>query len=311
LGPQPLASFLGSYRGHPAGAAHRLLVLFNGFRADDDLTPWHALLADVEHDEIRLEHPVLDLAAYREAAGRVTAERYCFLNSFAVVRADGWLEALEHALGAPGVGLVGASGSWGSIRSYNRFMLGLGGRYARVFDDRRETIATLTAVAARHDPSVQDGGHAPLHFARELLERSHGFGPFPAPHIRTSAFMLEGEVLRDLTVPELKHKADALRLESGRNSITAQVERRGLTSAVVGRNGCSYSSPEWPASETFWQADQGNLLIADKQTEDYERGDAAARVALSRYAWGEAAAPGSPAGAPASRQAPETASEQL
>jgi hypothetical protein len=285
-------------------------VLFNGFRSDDDLTAWRTLLADLDHDELRLERPVLDLAAYRKAAEYVPARRYCFLNSYSMVRADGWLETLERALNEPDVGLVGASGSWGSIRSYNRFILGLGGRYARVFDDRRETITTLTAVAARQDSSVPRGGHAPLRFARELLERSHGFGPFPAPHIRTSAFMLEADMLRGLTVPELKHKADALRLESGRNSITAQVERRGVTAAVVGRDGRAYSSEEWPASGTFWQADQGNLLIADKQTEDYELGDATARVALSRYAWGEAAAPGIPNLAPASRQAQGTASER-
>jgi hypothetical protein len=272
-----------------------LIVLFNGFGVDDDLSPWQALLTNVDHQELRLERPVLDLAAYGEAAAMLPAERYCFLNSYSVLRADGWLETLERALRAPGVGLVGSSGSWGSIRSYNRFMLGLGGPYARVFADRRQTTATLASVAARHDPSAQGGGHEPLRFARNLLERSHGFRAFPAPHIRTGAFMLDANLFRGLAMRGLKHKADALRLESGRDSITARVMRLDLKAVVAGSDGRWYPPHEWPASETFWQADQANLLIADKQTEDYELGDAAARVALSRYAWGDAAAPGAPA----------------
>ena len=34
LGPEALARFLDSYRHHPAGVEHRLLMVFNGFRAD-------------------------------------------------------------------------------------------------------------------------------------------------------------------------------------------------------------------------------------------------------------------------------------
>lgn len=288
LGTQPLARFLECYRRHEAGSAHRLVMLLNGFGTADDLSPWRELLSDVEHEELRLEHPVLDLAAYREAARGVSADRYCFLNSYCEVLADGWLAALQDALVTHNAGLAGPSGSWGSIRSYNRFMLGFGGHYARVFPDRRATLATLQAVAARGDPSNGEGRHAPLHFLRELAARSHGFRSFPSPHIRTSAFMVDAEVFRGLRMPALRTKPDALRFESGRRSMTAQVERKGLTPLVVGRDGAVFSAKDWASSGTFWQADQENLLIADKQTADYELGDAAARAALSRYAWGNA-----------------------
>jgi hypothetical protein len=305
LGPQPLARFLESYRRYPSGAQHDLLVLLNGFEPDQDLTPWRDLLAGIEYEEMRLARPLLDLAAYREVAAGTSARRYCFLNSYCVLRADGWLALLERVLDQAGAGLVGPSGSWGSIRSYNRFMLGLGGPYAHVFGDRRETGATLAAVAARNEPDDGGGGRAPLRFARALLERSWGFQAFPAPHIRTSAFMIDADVLRLLRVPALKRKADALRLENGRDSITAQVARLGLRALVVGRDGRGYSEDEWPESETFWQGEQQNLLIADKQTDDYALGDAAAREALSRYAWGGQARPTGPP-APALEQTEPT-----
>ncbi len=56
----------------------------------------------------------MDLDHYREAADRVVAERYCFLNTVSVILADGWLANLEKALVAPGVGMVGATGSYES-----------------------------------------------------------------------------------------------------------------------------------------------------------------------------------------------------
>ncbi len=291
LGPRPLARFLDSYRRHEAGTPHRLLMLLNGFSAEQDPAPWRVLLADIEHEELRARRQMLDLAAYMEAAAQVPAKRYCFLNSYSVVLADLWLRALERALSGPGVGIVGPTGSWGSICSYQRFMLGLGGPYAGVFGNRHAAVAALMAAGARADPEPQQGGREPLAYARTLLEQAHGFARFPAPHIRTNGLMVEAEVLRRVTIPRLERKIDAYRLESGRKSLTAQIEGMGLTAAVVGRDGRAFAPDQWPASRTLWQGEQENLLIADNRTEDYELGDADARAALSRYAWGEDADP--------------------
>jgi hypothetical protein len=290
LGPGALARFLDSYKRHDAGAAHRLLILFNGFREGDDLAPWRVLLAGLEYDELRLERPMLDLSAYREAATRFPAERYCFLNSFSVVLADNWLRALERTLCGPGVGLVGATGSWASVSSYLRFMFGLGGSYARLFPDRRAAVATLTAAGARNAPVKHQ--REPLEYARFVLGQLHGFAPFPAAHIRTTGFMVKSGVLDRVAMPRLPRKIDAYRLESGRQSLTAQIAAMKLATLVVARDGRAYPPDQWAASHTLWQGDQENLLIADNRSEDYELGDNTTRRALSRYAWGEAADPG-------------------
>jgi hypothetical protein len=295
LGPEPLSRFLNSYRRHDAGASHTLLVILNGFQPGDDLNPWRRLLAGVEHEELKLERRVLDLVAYARATEHVEAERYCFVNSYSVVLADNWLRALEGALAAPGVGLVGATGSWGSVRSYNRFMLGFGGPYASIFSDRRATNKAIAAVSAE-PPSEQSATertkHEPVRFARALLEGSYGFSPFPAPHIRTNGFMLTREVLCSLQLSRTRRKGDAYRLESGRRSITAQVEGLELAARVVARDGRAYDVAEWHASRTLWQGRQENLLIADNQTASYEHGSGEIREALSRYAWGRKADPG-------------------
>jgi hypothetical protein len=92
-------------------------VLLNGFSGGQDLAAWRAPLADVEHEVLRLERPLLDLAAYREAAERIPAQQHCFLNSYSVILHDNWLAILVDHLSEPGVGIVGAGGSFESAYS--------------------------------------------------------------------------------------------------------------------------------------------------------------------------------------------------
>jgi hypothetical protein len=110
-GLEPAERFLASYREHPAGADHRLLLTLAG--PDCDRAPWRRAFAAVEHEELELGEG-MDLDHYRAAAAQVVAERYCFVNTVSVVLADGWLGHLERALLAPGVGMVGATGSFES-----------------------------------------------------------------------------------------------------------------------------------------------------------------------------------------------------
>jgi hypothetical protein len=114
-GIEPAERFLASYREHPAGAPHRLLLLLAG-PEDQDRDPWRRAFADLDHDELALGEG-MDLDHYREAAERVVAERYCFVNTVSVILADGWLGKIERALLAPGVGMVATTGSYESPNS--------------------------------------------------------------------------------------------------------------------------------------------------------------------------------------------------
>lgn len=302
LGDAPLRRFLASYREHDAGAEHELVVLFNGV----DRAQRGALLEaleGVEHRLLQTEQPMQDLPAYAWVGGRLEHERLCFLNSYSTILVHGWLAKLDRALERPRAGLVGASGSWGSIRSYLRFSLGLGGPYAKVFEDRRATIATLEAIAEGRETATPKRRRIPvLTYGAAVLDQAHGFTTFPAHHVRTTGFMLSRELFASLRMPPVERKNDAYRLESGRRSISAQVVKRGLDLLVVDRDGRSFGAGGWAASRTFWQGAQEQLMIADNQTASYEQGDAAVRDVLARYAWGALADPASeelaPQGAP-------------
>lgn len=270
LGPAPLRRFLRSYHAHPAGAEHELTIVLNGAagtgRKDDSTTvadapgagaddAAHALLAELEgtdHRLIALERPVLDLAAYGEAARRLEHERVCFVNSYAVILADGWLGLLADALDRPDVGLVGAGGSWESQAEWVR------GRVR----------------------------HWPLQLAR-LPRARRDYPRFPNPHVRTNAFMLDRRAVVEMGLERAEDKRATYLLESGRKSITRVVQDRGLRAVVVGRDGRAYDVEDWPASRTFRSGEQENLIVADNQTRDYQAASRRRRRRMSRDSWGE------------------------
>jgi hypothetical protein len=293
VGVDVVRRFVSSYRAYSAGAAHRLTLLANGFTGLDDprLVAAKLEFEGIEHDEIVLDRPLLDLAAYSVAAERLAPARCCFLNSYSAILAPNWLTHLSQAIDLPDVGLAGASGSWGSMRSFVRFQFGLGGAYGRVFGDRRATTRTLAAIDRRNSPDAPPPRflQGKLITARRTVEQTHGFAPFPAPHIRTTGFMIETTTLAQLRAGPLESKIATYRLESGTASITAQVQRLGLRTLVVDRHGRQFEPGDWPASRTFWQGGQENLMIADKQTAHYAEVDDAGREVLAGFAWGERA----------------------
>jgi hypothetical protein len=265
LGPDPVRAFLRSYHAHPPGIAHELVIVLNGAPADagpnradggavgaltrDGLA---AELVGTAHRLIALERPVLDLAAYGLAARALSHPRLCFLNSYSVILADGWLAMLAQALDDPGTGLVGTTASWESQSQWVR------GR-------------------ARYWPYQL----ARLRGARRDYPR------FPNPHIRTTAFMIERAILLAMNLDAARDKRDTYLLESGRRGITRQVLERALRAVVVGRDGRVYGVKDWAASRTYRSGAQENLLVADRRTADWLAASPRLRRRLSRDAWGD------------------------
>jgi hypothetical protein len=265
LGPEPLREFLRSYHAHPAGAEHELVIVLNGAESEPTRAASggagaragrEALLAElrvVEHRLIVPERPLLDLPAYGLAARQLQHERLCLLNSYSTVLVEDWLGRLARALGAPGVGLAGATGSWESQAEWVRGKL-------------------------RYWPYQLAG----VRRARREYPR------FPNPHIRTTAFMLDRLLLLELGLERAADKHATYLLESGRRSVTRQLEERKLRPVVVGRDGVAYEVEDWPQSATYRAGGQRNLLVADRRTNDWERASPRLRRRLSDDAWGPA-----------------------
>ncbi|HKR78258.1 MAG TPA: hypothetical protein VJR69_01030 [Nitrospira sp.] len=256
-GIEPFKQFLESYLKYPAGIRHELLILYKGFTRSAERAPYEALLSGVRHSFLTVADFGFDLRAYFIAAERSTSEYLCFLNSFAVLMDKDWLLKLYRHIRKPDVGLVGATGSWGSLRSGQVRKLPLWKKILKPF--------VRPARRAYFD----------LYF-----------DTFPNYHIRTNGFMISRNTMGRIRRGVILTKMQVYRLESGKNSITKQVEQMGLTAVVVGKDGLSYDKEEWASSGTFWRGDQSNLLISDNQTRNYDNGDADDRRMRQLFAWG-------------------------
>jgi hypothetical protein len=301
LGPAPLREFLASYRRYPAGIEHELVVVLNGVSSDQR----PALLAElegVEHRLLDLAAPVQDLAAYVQAAGCLKHERLCFLNSYSSILAADWLAKLAHALDQPRAGLVAATGSWASVRSATMNALFLPNPYRGVVPERKVAREQLLAIELeRGDEEIDRQEPQPRTLIGSVLATLQSLPPmpeqllrfegFPAEHLRTNAFVVERETFVGLQTGGIERKMDAYLLESGRRSLTRQVQSLGLRALVVDRDGAVYDHEDWPSSRTLWQGDQEGLLIADNQTRIYANGGIDRRRLLSAFAWGLQADP--------------------
>jgi hypothetical protein len=258
LGPEPLRDFLRSYRAHPPEAEHELIIVLNGAHPGGrDPSSQETLLEELHGTQYRLivlERPLLDLAAYGAAAREIQHPRVCFLNSYSVLQSDGWLRCLSQALDEPGVGLAAASASWESQAEWMR---------GRLIYWPYQLVGLR---AARRD-----------------------YPRFPNPHVRTTAFMISRTLLLQTGPDDVRDKRSAYLLESGRSSITRQVQEQGLRPVVAGRDGLLYDVADWPRSGTYRSGVQCNLLVADNRTREWEEASARLRRRLARDAWGERA----------------------
>ena len=287
-GMEPFEAFLRSYAAHDAGAEHDLVLLLKGFADRAAAEPFVRRAAGLQAQTLHVRDDGLDLTAYRAAAETLEHRLLCFLNSFSTVLAPGWLAHLRGAHAPADVGVVGATGSWGSHRSFALHLLRLPNGYRGTLGDRRTAGPAFHAVGTAPEAGrLRRLARAAVDLPREIA----GHPGFPAAHVRTNAFLIERELLRSLNAGALRSKAAAYRFEGGTRGLPGQLQARGLRPVIVGRTGEAVDVAHWPDVDIFWQGHQGQLLVADNQTRAYADGGAEARAALSRYAWGPRARP--------------------
>lgn len=253
-----LRMFVDAYRTNPAGIRHDLIVLAKGF--EGRLRPQEeGILAGLSTTTLFLEDEGFDIGSYRTASHELPHRRVCFLNSHARPLVSGWLRFLCAGLDIDGVGVSGASGSWMSSSSSHAWR-----------------VQRLTQLPRRVAGKTRSGIWYPR---------------FPNPHLRTNAFTIDRELFLSLDVGELRRKADAYQFESGRRSMTRQLNHRGLRSVVMDRFGRAWEVDEWRLSGTFWAGEQSSLLVGDNQTRKYADATEGMRHRLRAAAWAGGVAP--------------------
>lgn len=286
-GEDSVRRFLATYRAYRAGIDHDFHVVFKGFPDRLKLEAFRALFDGLPINDIEVDDTGFDLGSYVKAAKAVPNRRVLFLNTFSQILADDWLQHFERAMNEPGVGIVGATGSWQSnAAGYERTAKRLLKKVWNLKPVRRATGRGNIEVPASPPLTMKRRSRlryilSAFHYVYNVFE----YGRHPNPHIRTNAFMVDRAQFLSLRLPAFKNKKDAYRFESGRRSLTRQYLARGLQPVVTGQDGKVYGIEQWDKSGTFWIGDQANLLVADNRTADYAQGTPELRTYLQHIAW--------------------------
>ena len=255
-----LSAFIDSYRRYPAGELHRLVILFKGF-TDGVPSEIEMLLSNVIHNRIFCPDVGFDIGSYVYGSERISEPLIMLTNSFTEFASIDWLAKLLAAINLPGMGAVGATGSWES-RS---------GLYLREPMDTERPC--LERIVRKVKSLIIGAGLFVL------------FPDFPNVHLRTNALLIRRRDFLEHRPRHIHYKLQAWLFESGRRSLSRLLITRGLRLAVVGRDGTVYKPEEWNCSGTFWQGDQSNLLALDNQTRRYVDGDESFKRRKRLDAW--------------------------
>jgi hypothetical protein len=307
-----LEAFAKSYRTHPAGTDHTLVIIAKGFTRRAEFAVLASIFKGITYEVTTVGDDCgMDIHAYKIAAPRYPHPYCCFLNTYANIQSDDWLRKLSDAIRRPGVGLAGATASFESLNNSYEVLNGLAWMLNMPAKFNRHVTRSFAWIAQQYHPlTFRTLTSAPLRLRRflgDIQKRrptiesllpavpaiwantkhlAKDFPYFPNPHIRTNGFIVRREDLIKTPLRGINPKFACCHFESGRNSLSARILRRGERLVMVGADGVAYEIQDWPLANCFRSGRQENLLIADNQTKNNDSMSDLERGVHSTLTWG-------------------------
>jgi hypothetical protein len=254
--------FVTSYKKHPAGFEHKLIIIRKGFQdCEDEWQQWITQLEGIPF-ELRSYPDRHYFFGYIRLVMEDYPDQYILsCASTTEILVDNWLYLfMKHAK------LNRILSHCGCFQSL------AGSEMSHSNKDRWENIISKIGRFVSFDYSIKQ-----VLFNRRNVNKLKSYAsdlyyPFPNPYLRTSVFMVPPRLLSAIywpTVDSIQTKYDDYLFESSKYGLSAQALYRDYNLLVVGRDGEAYNIPEWKDSGTFRSKDQYNLVIGDHHTSDF------------------------------------------
>ncbi len=249
-----LKKFLKNYNFYKSGYEHDLLICFKEFDKKK-LNLWSSYISN-KFIKFFDQHNVndFDIGSFLRVAEKFPNRLILFLNSFAKPVVNNWLKIFITNYTAKSI--VGGHGVYASASSnFLKFQI--------------ENITKFKSIR-----------YGLRHLIRVPL--------FPNPHIRTSNFLINSNDFLSLKVnrEKFKKKIETNYFESGRNSMSNQLKKRGFDLYVVNSENKKFSIKNWPKSNTFSLGNQNKLVISDQRTEFYQKLTQKKKKEVQKIYWG-------------------------
>lgn len=309
---QSFVTFVNSYEAFSSNCDHELIIIFKGFEGDlkDELNQVQPIFEKLKYRPIYLSDESFDIGAYLSVAKTVHHEYLLFFNSHVAIAADNWLHNLVKTIDKPGVGLVGTTASYESVFSSNCVIHTFADLYFKKKFQKDLYVLNyykwiIEAIDPNNDVVKQYRRYIKssiksffkklfkkdkscLEIPESIVAQEKLFGRFPNPHIRSNGFIISRELFLEVASGyNLSTKEGTCAFESGPNGFSRNVRALGLKTLLVGKNGVAFDVKDWPKSETFRMDDQGNLMITDNHTRNYDNYSNEERLVHSWFSWGD------------------------
>ena len=255
LGIEHLKRFIKNYKYFDSGHDHDLVICFKQFNnyKEVDLRKKEISLRFIEFydDHINID---FDIGSYLRIAKIYPKRKILFLGTYTIPNKKNWLKIFVNHYSEKK--LIGSSGSWASLAS--QFLN---------FEYSQYTI-------------FQQIRWGLIHFLKVKL--------FPNPHIRTTGFFINSDDLLLVKVDKQKlvKKIETNYFESGRNSLSSQLLKKGFKLIIVNSDNKSFEVNEWNKSKTFCLDKQEKLIFLDNKTNEYLKASNKIKKKMTKSHWG-------------------------
>tara|TARA_B100000989_G_C19414416_1_gene415806 strand:- start:49 stop:864 length:816 start_codon:yes stop_codon:yes gene_type:complete len=230
-----IEKFIKHYRKYKSGIDHNLLICFKMLKEKDILLIKN-FLKKVNYRLFidPVETNDFDFGSYKRVAQLHHDKLILFLNSHSYPICDDWLSILLN--NNENNTLIGTSASNESL--YNTIKLK---KKYKFFS----------------------------YFVKKFILKKK-FYPFPNPHIRTSSFLIYGQLFLNYMIDKnLKSKENAWEIESGKKSLTNYFKQKKYPVYIINSDGEKFTETNWMYSETYCYSKQSKSIISDKHTRKY------------------------------------------
>ena len=255
LGIEYLKDFVKNYKYFDSGYNHDLIVCFKQFENYKELDPWKKEISlkfiEFYDDNSQMDY---DIGSYLRIAKSYPKRKILFLGTYTVPNKKNWLKIFLNHYSEKTI--IGSSGSWASLASQ---FLNLEYSQYTIFQQIRWGLFHLLKVKL-----------------------------FPNPHIRTTGFFINSDDLLEVKVnkEKLVKKIETNYFESGRNSLSNQLLKKGFRLIIVNSDNKSFDINEWNKSKTFCLDDQEKLIFLDNKTNQFLRASNKIKEKMTKSHWG-------------------------
>ncbi|MDR2408909.1 MAG: hypothetical protein LBE13_12470 [Bacteroidales bacterium] len=295
--------FVESYKKHPAGCDHLLIIIRKGFeKHESEWDKWTIPLYGISF-KVRTYPDEHYTFGYLRLVMEDYPDQYIlFCMATCEILVDNWLNLfMQHAQSNRILGCCGSYESANSNNSFDKKMRKLNqircSRFSalvkhNVFCLKMCPYLTNTSFLLRIKYKIKRNLYwllqKKLNWEKFCLSN---FYPFPNPALRTATFMVPPQLLKTIyywpDIVSITSKNVEFLFESGKYSLSIQALIAGYELFVIGADGKAYPIEEWRNSKTFRSHQQENLIIADHHNRCYDAASDKVKKRLEEKSYGQ------------------------